>query len=165
MNARKLQAYASLAEVVSAAAIIVSLLYVGYEFRRTGTLTSREVDVILFERSRQANRLLIEASDLADIVVTAETAPETLSPPDRRRFLAYQHDFFDSWEIAWYYREDGILDEATWSDWDEWFTTEARRRPAFAWTENRRHFTGESFRRHVDSVLSERIRSGSTDRP
>ena len=114
MNARKLQAYASLAEVVSAAAIIVSLLYVGYEFRRTGTLTSREVDVMLFE--------------LGNVVAD-------------------------------------IVDESTWSDWDEWFTAEARRRPTFAWTENRRHFTGESFRRHVDSALSERVRSESTDRP
>lgn len=153
MNERKLQAYASLAEVVSAAAIIVSLLYVGYEFRRTGTLTSREADVILFERSREANRLLIETPGLAEIVVVAETTPEELGPADRLRYLAYQHDFFDSWEIGWYYREDGILDAATWRDWDEWFTAEARRRPAFAWTENRRHFTGETFRRHVDSVL------------
>lgn len=153
MNERKLQAYASLAEVVSAAAIIVSLLYAGYEFRRTTTMSSRDADVVLFERTRESNRLLIESPRLAELVVLAETTPDELSEADRLRFLSYQHDFFDAWEIGWSYREDGVLDEATWSDWDDWFTSEARRRPAFAWTDNRHHFTGEAFRRHVDQVL------------
>ncbi len=154
MNERKLQLYASLAEVVSALAIIVSLLYVGYEVRRTSIVTAREADVILFERGREANRLLIESPGLAELIVAAETAPEEMSEADRRRFLAYQHDFFDSWEIGWYYWVDGVLDEETWREWDEWFAAEARRRPVFGWTENRRNFTGGDFRDHVDALLA-----------
>ncbi len=154
MNEKKLQAYASAAEVVSALAIIVSLLYVGYEFRRTTTMSSREADVVLFERGREANRLLIESPGLAEILVVAQSNPDELSEADRLRFLTYQHDFFDSWEIGWYYHADGILDEAAWREWEAWFTEEARRRPLWGWTENRRHFTGESFREHVDAVLA-----------
>ena len=155
MEQSRVQSYAAVAEVVSAVAIIVSLLYVGYEYRRTSTMSSREADVILFERTREANRILIESPGMADIVVLAETAPQSLSAADRLRFLAYQHDFFDTWEIAWYYHADGILETDTWEEWDEWFSEEARRTPDFAWRETRRHFTGEDFRDHVDRALAE----------
>ena len=86
--------------------------------------------------------------------MAAETEPDRLSAPDRLRYLAYQHDFFDTWEIAWYYHADGILDTETWVDWDAWFTEQARAAPAFAWTENRQNFTGLDFRDHVDAVLA-----------
>ncbi len=154
MDRRKLQAYASLAEVISALAVVITVLYVGYEFRRSSTVSSREADLILFERTRESNRLLIESPGLAEIIVAARTAPEEMSEADRLRFLAYQHDFFDTWEIGWYYHDVGILDTQTWVEWDEWFTDEARRRPRFGWTENRQNFTGGPFRAHVDSLLS-----------
>jgi hypothetical protein len=41
MDGKKLQTYASLAEVIAAFAAIISLLYAGYE-RRTSTLSNRE---------------------------------------------------------------------------------------------------------------------------
>ncbi len=154
MDEKKLQTYASLAEVVSALAIIVSLLYVGYEVRRTSIVTGREADVILFERGREANRLLIESPGLAELLVAADSAPHEMSEADMRRYLAYEHDFFDSWEMAWSYRVDGVLDDQTWREWDDWFAAEARRRPVFTWTENRHHFTGADFRDHVDRILS-----------
>lgn len=153
MDGKKLQTYASLAEVLSALAIVASLIYVATEFRRTSTMSSREADVILFERGREANRLLIESPGLAEIVAVAQTAPEDLSDADRLRYLTYRHDFFDTWEIAWYYHEDGILEDDVWQEWDGWFGARARQQPLFGWTDNRDNFTGAEFRRHVDAVL------------
>lgn len=156
MKSEKLPTYAAIAEVVSAIAIVISLLYVGYEFRRTGTLSSNEVDTLLFERVREMNTMLIENSDLAELVLLARDHPGELSDADRLRYLAYQHVFFDSWEVAWLYHQDGILEDETWQEWDDWFASEARHRPAFGWTENRRHFTGASFLEHVDEALATR---------
>lgn len=154
MNQNKLQTYASLAEVVAAFAVIISLFYAGYELRRSSALSSREADGILFERVAEANRVLMGSPEMAEIMVAADRDPATLSEADRIRFLAFQHDFFDSWEIGWDYHEDGILEDETWSEWDRWFSAEARRRPAFGWSENRQHFTGPDFRAHVDEVLA-----------
>jgi hypothetical protein len=156
VNKDRFQIYASLAEIVSALAIIISLLYVASEFRRAETLTSRGVDSILFERTAESNAMLVESPDLADVVIAAARDADALSETDRLRYLAYQHIFFDIWEMAWVYHEDGILDEETWGEWDMWFVAEAKRRPDFSWTESRRHFTGQDFLRHVDqSVLGE----------
>jgi len=154
MNQSRLTYWTSIAEIISAVAIVISLLYVAYEFRRSETLSSKEVNSMLFERVREMNFMLIENPDLAEIVIRATEDPASLSPEDRLRYLAFQHVFFDSWEVAWLYHEDGILDEPTWQEWDGWFSGEARLRPIFGWTENRRHFTGESFRQHVEASLA-----------
>ncbi len=154
MNDKKLETVVSWARIVSALAVIVSLLYVGYEFRRTSALTSQEVDGILFERAQKANSTLVESSGIAEIVLAAARAPDEMSEADRLRYLAYQHNFFDSWEIAWNYHEDDILDVESWTTWDEWFAREAMLRPRFGWTENRHNHTGTGFRTHVDEVLS-----------
>lgn len=94
-------------------AIIVSILYAGYEFRRSNTMSSGEADVLLYERVREANRLMIETSNLADILVEARNAPEDLSAAERLRSPAFQHNVFDSRELGRNQHEDGILDEAT----------------------------------------------------
>ena len=153
MKKDRLALWTSIAEFISAIAIVISLLYVAYEFRRSETLSSKEVDTMLFERVRELNTMMIESPDLARIVINATNDPESLSPENRLRFLAYQHVFFDSWEMAWLYHEDDILDAETWQSWNSWFVNEARLRPEFGWTENRRHFTGGSFRQHVDRSL------------
>ena len=118
MNEKRLQTYASIAEVVSAFAVIVSLLYVGYEVRRTSTMSSREADAVLYERLRDANELLIETPHLAELLAGTQTAPEELSAADHLRLMAFDENFFQSWELGWYYHEDGILTDASWREWD-----------------------------------------------
>jgi len=86
-------------------------------------------------------------------VLLARQEPARLSEVDRLRYLAYQHVLFDSSEVAWIYHEDEVLEDATWVEWAEWFSAEARRRPVFGRVENRANFTGPGFRAHVDRIL------------
>lgn len=158
-----LQLYASIAEIVSAVAIVISLLYVVSEFRQAQALTERDVDVQLFDRVGEANRIVIENPGIAAIIIAAAQDPQGLSEVDRARYLAIQHQFFDSWELAWGYHQDGILGAELWSEWDGWFTVRARSLPAFAWTENRDNFSGE-FRDHVDHQLNPEATSETRSR-
>jgi hypothetical protein len=153
-NERKLQTIASFGEIVSALAVVVSLLYAVYEIRRTQTLSSRDVDEVLFASVQASNTLLIESPILADIIVEANRDSEGLSEAERMRYLAFQHIFFDAWEIAWSYHVDGILSDDSWEEWNAWFSLEATRRPSFGWSENRHHFTGPAFLDHVDAIVT-----------
>jgi len=152
MDRERVQLWASVAEIVSAVAIVVSLLYVGSEFRQSQTLSERDADVRLFESVRETNRILIENPDIARIVVEAAADPAALSEVDRVRYLAYQHLFFDNWEIAWGYHEDEVLGDELWGEWDGWFGGRAAALPRFAWEATRVHFSG-AFRGHVDRRL------------
>jgi len=152
MSQQKLQVWSTVAEVASAMAIVISLLYVASEFRQSETLTERDADAQLFDRVREANRILIENPDVATLTIAARRGPERLTAADRLRCLAIQHQFFDSWELAWGYHEGDVLGDRLWEEWDGWFSVRAAELPAFAWGESRKHFGG-AFREHVDAVV------------
>ncbi len=154
MNKEKFQLYASIAEIVSAIAIVISLLYVGFEIRRADVLSSRDIEELLYAREAEENRILIENADIARIVVTAQDNPDVLSPSDQVRYLAFEHNFFDNWEIAFYSHADGVLNDENWSEWNEYFMSQAKRRPTFAWTGNKHNFVGD-FSNYVDGILLE----------
>ena len=145
----------SLAEIASALAVVVSLLYVGHEYSRSQTLTSREVEDIVYSRMLEMDRLIIETPDLAKLVLRASDDSDHLTPDERIRLLAYQHVFFDSWESIWYYHTEGILDDQAWASWNSWFVDEAQRRAAWVWEDNRHNYNG-TFLTYVDGILSDR---------
>lgn len=144
-----LQTVVGLAEIVTAVAVVVSLLYAASEFRRSRTLTSTDVETILYERMLEMDRLLIENADLAGLHAKLAEQPESLTLAERERFLAYEHIFYDSWELAWTAHEDEVLNEEAWADWNGWFVVAAGRRHPLGWTGNRQNH-GEAFARFVD---------------
>ncbi|MDX1405465.1 MAG: hypothetical protein R3192_13045 [Woeseiaceae bacterium] len=154
MNRENFQFYASIAEVVSAIAIVVSLLYVGYEIRQSVVFSSRDIEETLYARQQEDNRIFIENGNLAQIVATARDHPDQLSAADRSRYLAFAHNLYDSWEIAFYAHRDGILRDGAWDSWNEYFVRQSRIHPNFAWTENRQYFPGE-FSEYVDGIVQE----------
>lgn len=152
MKRPSLQTTVSVLEVMASLAVVASLLYAVYEFKRTETLNSRDVENILYQRMLERDRLVIENAELAGIVLRASSEPEGLSPVDRMRFAAYEHVFYDSWESAWYYHQEGILATSAWESWNDWFLADAMRHPRIGWMDNRRHFS-DDFLRYVDRAL------------
>ena len=142
----------SVVQILSALAVVGSLVYAVSEFKRSETLNSRDVENTLYQRMLEMDRLLIETPDLAEIVAQATNDPDGLSPEGRVRFLAYEHIFYDSWESAWYYHRDGVLEESAWRSWNTWFLGESKRRPLLGWTGNRQN-TDSSFLEYVDAHL------------
>jgi hypothetical protein len=153
MNHQRLQSWAAIADVVGALAIVASLIYAGYSIRHASTMSSSDANVMLYERERLHNAVIIGNADMAAMVYLADTAPDSLQGVDRFRYLEYQHDFLDSWEMAFIYFREGILDQKDWEEWDEWFVAEMRARPSFVWGENRHNFTNPDFIAHVDAAL------------
>ncbi|MEE2525936.1 hypothetical protein V0U79_06125 [Hyphobacterium sp. HN65] len=150
---RDINFYGAIAEIVAAFAIVASLLFVGFQFRASQTLSAREADISLVEMGQQQMLAIIESDVLADIIVRAETDRELLNEAEELRYLTLQHYFFDSWESGFLYHQDGILTDDAWRDWDVWYARMARSRPPWAWAENRIHYTDPDFRAHVDAAM------------
>jgi hypothetical protein len=140
MAKMKLQTGVALAEIVSALAVVLSLLYVANEFKRSRTLTSTDVQTILYDRVLEMNRLMIESDGLAELLILARERPGSLAPGDSMRFVAFEHVFYDSWELAWTAHSDGVMEEVAWESWDSWFGAEAQRKPVLGWAGNQRHY-------------------------
>lgn len=150
MRRINLRTAVSLAEIISAVAVVVTLLYAANEFRRSRTLTSTDVQTILYDRMLEMDRLVIEGEGMGGILVRASEGLETLTSADSTRFLAFEHVFYDSWELAWIAYNDGVLEDRAWEDWNGWFREEASRRPSIGWAGNQSNY-GPEFIRFVDT--------------
>ncbi|NIR49915.1 MAG: hypothetical protein GWN55_00675 [Phycisphaerae bacterium] len=69
MRRISLQTVVSLAEIVTALAVVLSLVYAANEFRRSRNLTRTDLQTIVYDRMLEMDRLLIENEEIADILV------------------------------------------------------------------------------------------------
>lgn len=152
MNKPKLQTIVSIAEIISALAIVVSLIYATNEFKRSQTITSRDVENIVYTRMMEMDKMLIENPDFVNIFVEASEDSGNLAKEEMIRFLAYEHIYYDSWETLWYYYKEGVLDKEAWNSWNQWFLSDSKERPIIGWKGNRKNYDGE-FLNMVDNEL------------
>lgn len=153
MHADNLKKWTAIAEIASAIAVVLSLIYVGYEIRRSTMESNADVRAELLSYSRDRRVLVIENANLARILTKGYTAPATLTPEEALQFDNYVQLHFVAWESAFISREAGILSEEDWKEWDIWFAATAKRDPDFVWNRVRPTLTYGPFLQHVDSGL------------
>ena len=153
MLADNLKTWTAIAEIASALAVVLSLVDVGYEIRRSTLESDADVRAELLSYTRDRRVLVVENAGLARILTKGYTDPATLTPEEALQFDNYVQLHFVAWEGAFLSREAGILSEENWRDWDIWFVATAKRDPDFVWKRVRRTLTYEPFLQHVDSAL------------
>ena len=150
MTDSRLGRIATAAEIVSALAVVITVIYAVGELKQTRARGTTDMQAVLHARILEMDRLVIEADDFADIVLRASQAPGSLSAQERGRYLAYEHIFYDTWEMAVKASRSGLLTGSSFEGWNDWFAEESARRPRFGWTENHRWYD-EQFIDYVDN--------------
>lgn len=143
MRVSSLRTFVSIAEIISALAVVVTLVYAVSELKRSRAMASTNIETVLYDRMLEMDRLVVESDGFADILVRASEDPESLTSSERARYLAYEHIFFDAWEAAVEARKNDLMSEATFENWDRWFADDASRRPKLAWSGNVRFYNAE----------------------
>jgi hypothetical protein len=133
MTERRLGNLVAIAEIVSAAAVVISLIYVGLEIRRTTLVSDADIQAELLSYTHQRRYLVIESADLSSILAKGYADPTQLSPDEVLRFQSYIELLYAAWERAYMTREAGIFSEELFGEWNSWFTSVAERDPAFVW--------------------------------
>lgn len=149
MRRGSLQTAVATAEIISALAVVFTLLYAVSELKRSRALTSTSIESVLYERMTEMDRLVAEASGLAEILVRAGDDATSLTPGERARYLAYERIFYNSWEMAREASKTRLMDRAQFAAWEGWFTRDAARRPHGGWTDNKFNHN-EDFITYVD---------------
>jgi len=130
---RKLGTWVAIAEIISAAAVVISLIYVGLEIRQTTLESDADIQAELLSYTYQRRNLVIESSDLSSILVKGYADPTQLSPGEALRFQSYNELLYVAWERAFITKEDGIFSEQRFSEWNRWFTSVAERDSTLVW--------------------------------
>jgi hypothetical protein len=160
----RLEKAAYLSQIIGAAAVVVSLIYVGRQINDNTTEVKANSGRELVMVGQAIDSWVVTNSELADILTAGSSDYEALSPSHRLRFNQYVTTSLNLYEQAFYYHQNGLLEEDGWGSWDAYFR--ARMQMGFGWPDGKADDTwrrvwraseaayGEAFRRHVDSVLT-----------
>jgi hypothetical protein len=114
----KLQVYAAIGEIVSAVAVVVSILFLAYEIREN-------TEVMRATAAAESRDSLASSSDLIlnfnnemlDLMARSSQRPSALkdlSAQDRFRMMSFQRSIFRRAEAQFFRYQAGLLDEEVW---------------------------------------------------
>lgn len=154
MTGRKLTKWVAIAEIVSAAAVVISLIYVGFEIRRSSLESDADIQAELLSYTVQRRYLIVESSDLSSVLTRGYADPTELSPDETLRFQSYIELFYFAWERAYNAQAAVVFSPDLFSGWNTWFVSVAERDPDFIWPMVRdSQGWGATFIQHVDESL------------
>ncbi len=133
MAEHKLSNWVAIAEIISAAAVVFSLIYVGLEIRRTTLESDADIQAELLSYTHQRRNLVIENGDLASLLTKGYADPSQLSPDEALRFQNYNELLYAAWERAYMTNAAGVFSDEVFDPWHGWFISIAESNPEFVW--------------------------------
>ena len=113
MTKRSLSDWASIAEIIGAAAVVASLLYVGYEIHRNtkvGLATNRQA----IAARAQELALYSAETNIYGLLFDPDSIDAELTESQRNNVIAYVGALLRTSEEAFLLYRDGMLDEEYW---------------------------------------------------
>ena len=154
MTEKKLHSWVAIAEIVSAFAVVISLIYVGLEIRHSTLESEADIQAELLSYTTQRRYLIVASNDLSLLLEKGYASPDKLSPAEMLRFQNYIELFYVAWERAYMTNVAGVFSDELFDGWNTWFISVAERDPEFIWPMVRDSQDWDSdYIQHVDSSL------------
>ena len=147
MQKSDLPIWAAVAEIISAIAVVFSLLYVGYEINRNTEIMDSDQNLAIFDAIRSWEQLVILDDELADLYVRGSSEYETFSETEQLQYRYYVVQWVGIWEQAYEGYQDRLLDTETWASWNSAFTPDISK-AVVIWPEISVYFSDE-FQQHI----------------
>jgi hypothetical protein len=156
------EAVSAISEVIGAAAVVVSLVYLAYQIRqntkqleqneRTSIATSVSTSATSYRENRRA---IYESHELADLNLRGLADPDSLSEVERYRFRLLASNFVDAnWDMYAQTVVTGFSPES-WADQGQKVMRRVLGQPGGRWFwQNYREEYPEEFRIEVDRILN-----------
>ncbi len=117
----KLSEWASVAEIGSAIAVVVSLVYVGLEISRNTAAVRAGIHQAMIDYNREQSALLMTDATLREVVMRGEEDATSLTRDEHRQFYEFATHLLTTWETSFINYENGLVDEEMWLGWDGYF--------------------------------------------
>ena len=123
MRKRTLSEWAAIAEISASIAVVVSLLFVGYQlYRNTAELQAVQSND-LFDSIREVELVMLTSPHLSALYVTGWYGDRSdISADDLQLFRAYLLQSLTIWEQAHQRRLDGSMSRAEYEYWVAFFS-------------------------------------------
>lgn len=148
----RLQKWAHIGEIAGAVAVVLSLLYVGYQIRENTAVQQNQTEINLYNLMHEHDSWLRDPAFVA-VVNKSGDDYDALSSVELTQIEKYVATGLNVWGYAWksFNREQLDIDE--WRAWDRWFAGEMQH-PAWSRTyEKYRYGYHEDFQAHIESAI------------
>jgi hypothetical protein len=155
MTMTRLERLAQLAQVVAAAAVVVSLLFVGSQIRENTRAVQRTNALSSLSLGHDWDAWLRDR-EFASTYDTGIRDYSSLSGADKLQFDRYIGQGLNIWEFAYYSTNAGTMDKETWGAWDRFFRSQLGHDSwRLVWNDISDAY-GSGFQVHVNEQLSNR---------
>jgi hypothetical protein len=144
---------ANIAEIVAAALVIVSLIYVGVQIRQNTAATHAATGQAWFNTFDGHVGLINSSPTLADILHRGATGLSNIKDSEIIQFGAYLDQSFTSFEIFYFQRKAGTLGARLWSIQRQAIAALLMQPGQQQWWETRRHWYDKEFQEFVNQVI------------
>ena len=150
-----LEALANIGEFVSSLAVLISLVYLAIQIRKSTETARMSTYQAIVSDFGAANQALASSPELAGIYVEALENYDKLEPNDRARMSQMFYMTFRYFENMFYQHQKGYLEEDVWTGWARLMVTYFHRPGFQAWWRLRRDVFSGSFVQFLESAGSE----------
>ena len=154
MRVTNINRWSLVAEVVSAVAIVLSLIYVGYEIRQNTISTQLSNAYSAVTLSSTSHQWLSD-SEFAATYALGLRDLSALDDTQRIQFEGFISQKLNVWEIVFYSHEQGLIDDAAWGAWEGHFKSQIRSESwRSVWEDSQADSYQGPFQVHVDTILA-----------
>jgi hypothetical protein len=155
---RSLAEWASIAEIIGAVAVVVSLLTVAYTVERNTRAISRQGIDELYDGMRELQLQLVADPDLALMVKRGEQDFDfsSLSEKERAQYERYIVIAVDIWDKGIFAEIDGLISEQDMEGWHKFYHNWVRRHmDRKMWDELKWNWESPALSARVEAALAE----------
>lgn len=120
MQEIRLNTWVSVAEIVSAIAVVISLLYISLQIKHNTASVQANTYKEITSTYGDLQLAIIESEQFAEILVRAETQT-SLTPIEEYRLEVWIFFHLGNWEQAFLANDQGILNSDAWLGWDRYY--------------------------------------------
>ena len=96
----KLSEWAHIAEITSAIAVVISLIYIGLEVNQNTAAVTANTRQSMIDYGREQSEILVTNETLSNLVDKGESNSATLTPRERSQFYEFTIWRFAMWESS-----------------------------------------------------------------
>jgi len=149
----RVEKFAHIAEVVAAIAVVVSLIYVGFEIRQNTVAVQISTHQSSIAMGQDWDNWFQDPG-FASLYDLASRDYPSLSEPQKLQLSAFLGQGFNIWEFVFYAYDSGSITDELWEGWDRYFRSELDHGGPWRihWVNNRAGYGGE-FQCYVDEII------------
>jgi hypothetical protein len=144
---------ANIAEILAAALVIVSLLYVGLQVKQNTAATHAAATQAVVGAINEVVGSINDSDKLADILHQGANGLSALKDGDLIRFMAFNDQAFLSFQSQYLQWKDGTLDERLWLTQQQAASDLLSQAGQHEWWAARRHWFFPEFQDYLDNLV------------